>query len=71
MERLLKDAAIDARSRAEVEGRLRAFNARVYGWLSGQDGDTTAEEDARQELDAVSDDEMFALIDEEFGPTSS
>jgi hypothetical protein len=63
IERVLEEAAGDERARARIEARLRALNARVQGLLSAA-GDA-ADGDADADLEAVSDEEMFALIDEE------
>ncbi|MDQ3936000.1 MAG: type I polyketide synthase, partial [Actinomycetota bacterium] len=65
IERLLEEAARDEQRRTQIEARLRAFNARVRGYL--MDGAESADGDGQEDLDSVSDDEMFALIDKELG----
>ena len=67
VERLLEQIVKDERTRGQVEERVRAFNARIQRLLmTSQDGDApSAEPDDDDDLDTISDEEMFALIDEE------
>jgi len=67
VERLLESMATDDRGRAEVEARLRAFNARVRRLLDTNGGGDAPDDDGDTDLSAVSDEEMFAMIDEELG----
>ncbi|MCA1588051.1 MAG: type I polyketide synthase [Chloroflexi bacterium] len=63
VEAMLAQIAADEPARAQVEVRMRAFHARIDAFLEGsRDGDL-----ADDDLDGVSDDEMFELIDKEFG----
>jgi acyl carrier protein len=61
IERLLERLAADESGRAQVESRVRAFTARVRRLLD------EPEDDAETDLASVSDEEMFAMIDEELG----
>jgi NAD(P)-dependent dehydrogenase (short-subunit alcohol dehydrogenase family)/acyl carrier protein len=67
IERLVQEIATDERTRAQVETRLRAFNARIQSFLV--DPGESADADLDEDLEAVSDEEMFALIDKELGPS--
>jgi len=64
LERLVERLAQDRQARAGVELRMRAFNVRVQSLLASEDTTNGA---PVADLDAASDEEMFALIDEEFG----
>jgi hypothetical protein len=65
IERLLQELATDEQARPRVEARVRAFNARVHSLLTGSiDQDDGGPEG---DLESVSDEEMFALIDKEIG----
>jgi mycoketide-CoA synthase len=59
VETLLAQIASDEDAKARVEGRLRAFQAQIESFLAG--GEPGAD------LYEISDDEMFDLIDKEFG----
>jgi acyl transferase domain-containing protein/acyl carrier protein len=66
LERLVEQLAGDEQARAAVELRVRAFNNRVQRLLTAAAGGA-ATDVSDDDLDAVSDEEMFALIDNEFG----
>jgi len=65
IERLLQEVASDERTRPRLEARVRAFNRRVQSLLAGsRDAEDGGPAD---DLDSVSNEEMFALIDKEIG----
>jgi hypothetical protein len=64
LEGLLREATVDAAARPVLQERVRAFNLRVRGLL-GPAGDERG--DGEDDLASASDEEMFALIDDELG----
>jgi acyl transferase domain-containing protein/acyl carrier protein len=64
LELLVEQLAEDRQARTGVELRVRAFNVRVQSLLAS---DVATDGAPVADLDAASDEEMFALIDEEFG----
>jgi short-subunit dehydrogenase/acyl carrier protein len=66
IERLLREMTTDAQARPQVEERVRAFNTRVRGLLAAAGRDPRQDDEAA-DLAAASDEEMFALIDDEVG----
>ncbi|MEA2373149.1 MAG: hypothetical protein QOH12_3543, partial [Solirubrobacteraceae bacterium] len=64
IERLLQGLVTDERTRRQVDVRLRAFNTRVQTLLAHAENGHRADD---EDLDSVSDEEMFKLIDKEFG----
>ncbi|MDT3400851.1 hypothetical protein RKE29_30350, partial [Streptomyces sp. B1866] len=69
LEGLLITVANDGDRLAEVEPRLRYLSNRLRTVLSAAGGSQPADTDqgADDDLDAVSDDDMFELIDKELG----
>ncbi|MET9736494.1 KR domain-containing protein, partial [Streptomyces sp. NPDC006458] len=68
VEALLNQLAGDSAQLAELEPRLRAFNNRLWSVLGGTASHRDeAEQDLVDDLDDVSDEEMFDLIDKELG----
>jgi acyl transferase domain-containing protein/acyl carrier protein len=64
IERMFERMAADDDGRAQVESGMRALNARMQRLLDGPD---LLEDDAGADLELASDEEMFAMIDEELG----
>jgi len=60
VEAMLRD--LDAAGRAQIELRLQAFHRQVGAVLAAADGTERTDD-----LGAISDEEMFELIDKEFG----
>ena len=60
MQAMLSQLAGDEESKARVEVRLRALQAQIESYLAGG-------RESVSDLDEISDDEMFDLIDKEFG----
>ncbi|MFF2014320.1 phosphopantetheine-binding protein, partial [Streptomyces sp. NPDC058195] len=68
VEALLNELAGDSAQLAELEPRLRAFNNRLWSVLGGATHHRdNPEQDLVDELDDVSDEDMFDLIDKELG----
>ena len=65
IERVLRESTADEETRRRVEARVRAFNTRVHSFLTGsrdaEDGEPV------EDLESVSNEEIFALIDKEIG----
>ena len=57
---MLAQLATDEESKARVEVRLRALQAQIESYLAGG-------RESVDDLDEISDDDMFDLIDKEFG----
>jgi acyl transferase domain-containing protein/acyl carrier protein len=69
LEALLAGLAADGAARERAHARLRSLDGRLQALLLGTSGANGADADDGDEdvLDAASDDELFELIDQEFG----
>jgi acyl transferase domain-containing protein/acyl carrier protein len=68
LEAMLAAIAGDDQARRRADARLRLFNARARSLLTGAaDGVAEGEQDAAADLESVSDDELFEIIEKEFG----
>jgi acyl transferase domain-containing protein/acyl carrier protein len=69
LEAMLASIAGDEHARTRAEERLRMLNARIKSFLTGAaNGDAAGgEQPAEDDLESVSDDELFEIIEKEFG----
>jgi acyl transferase domain-containing protein/acyl carrier protein len=68
LEAALASIAEDETARKRADARLRVLNARLRSFLSGANrGSAGEDQPADEDLDQVSDDELFEIIEKEFG----
>jgi acyl transferase domain-containing protein len=69
LEAILASIAGDEQARRRADARLRAFDAQIRSFLAGPvNGDSAdADRSTEEDLESVSDDELFEIIEKEFG----